>query len=438
MPQICLYLHLHQPLRLAPFEVFDLDHDRSYFATADQDDNKQIFLKVADKSYRPMLSLLEELLYHESEFKFALSITGVFIEQVRWYAPDILEQLKRLIATGRVEVLAETYYHSLASLYSEPEFERQVKQHLNTVKAEFGVTPTTFRNTELVYSNHIAWLAHKLGFDGVLTEGVDRYLGGRPRTQLFSSWGEHQVPLLLKHAQLSDDIAFRFSDKSWPHHPLHSKTYLDWIRSYRQEEIINLFMDFETFGEHQWEDTGIFNFFRQFVHDFIRSPYNQFVLPHQLLQQPANNLRQKKKQEEGFRQNSEENPRQEVNNDANQVGRQSNSLVENCNLPVYDVPEPISWADVDRDLTAWVDNAYQRDTLRLIYQIESEVVNSGNQFLIDEWGKLQTSDHFYYMCTKWAADGDVHAYFSPYDSPHEAYRRYSTVLADFMQKIGAI
>lgn len=438
MPQICLYLHLHQPLRLAPFEVFDLDHERSYFATADQDDNKQIFLKVADKSYRPMLTLLEELIHHEPEFCFALSITGVFIEQLRWYTPDILEQLKRLIATGRVEVLAETYYHSLASLYSEPEFNRQVQQHLDTIKAEFGVTPTTFRNTELVYSNHIAWLVHQLGFDGVLTEGVDRYLGGRPRTQVYASWGEHQVPVLLKHAQLSDDIAFRFSDKSWSHHPLHSQTYLDWIQSYKQEEVINLFMDFETFGEHQWADTGIFNFFRQFVHDFIRGQYNQFVLPHQLLRPASNVLREKKKQEEGFRQNSEEDLRLESDLNANHVDQHPNGLVENFNLPVYDVPEPISWADVDRDLTAWVDNAYQRDTLRLIYQIESAVMNSGNQFLIDEWGKLQTSDHFYYMCTKWAADGDVHAYFSPYDSPHEAYRRYSTVLADFMQKVGAI
>lgn len=402
MPQLCLYLHLHQPLRLVDFEVFDLEKQQPYFSKYHQDDNKKIFLKVADKSYRPMLGLLEELLHVEPHFTFALSITGVFIEQLRWYAPDILQQLRRLVATGRVEILAETYYHSLASLYSQAEFNRQVWQHIDTVKAEFGVVPTTFRNTELVYSNHIAWMVYQLGFQGVLTEGVDRYLGGRPRTQLYRSIGDHPIPVLLKHAQLSDDIAFRFSDNNWSHHPLHSSTYLHWLHDYYQEELINLFMDFETFGEHQWADTGIFEFFRQLVHDFIRGPHNRFVAPRDVLA------------------------------DFFRTDDQRRSIYD---LPVYDVPDPISWADVDRDLTAWVDNSYQRDTLRLIYQIEAKVHSTQNPSLIDEWGKLQTSDHFYYMCTKWAADGDVHAYFSPYDSPHEAYRRYTTVLSDFLQKI---
>jgi alpha-amylase len=245
-------------------------------------------------------------------------------------------------------------------------------------------------------------MVHQLGFQGVLTEGVDRYLGGRPRTQLYSSMGDHKIPVLLKHAQLSDDIAFRFSDKNWPLHPLQSGTYLHWLQAYRQEEIINLFMDFETFGEHQWADTGIFDFFRHLVRDFSRGEYNRFVAPRDVLAD--------------FYRTDEH--RRDINH-----------------LPVYDVPDPISWADVDRDLTAWVDNPYQRDTLRLIYQVEPLVHASQNPALIDEWGKLQTSDHFYYMCTKWAADGDVHAYFSPYDSPHEAYRRYSTVLSDFLNKI---
>lgn len=396
MPQLCLYLHLHQPLRLAPFEVFDLSAGRSYFAHEESDDNREIFQKVAGKSYRPMLQLLLRLLSESDEFRFALSITGVFIEQAEWYAPDVLDLLKAIIATGRVEIVAETYHHSLASLFSATEFNRQVKLHLEVLKHHFNYVPVTFRNTELIYSNEIAGLIKNLGFIGTLTEAVDRYLGDRPRTQVYGSTGWPQLPLLLKHAQLSDDIAFRFSDRSWPMFPLHSDHYFGWLGSYKKEELINLFMDFETFGEHQWSDTGIFEFFHALAHKVIGDPHSGFVTP-------------------------------------KQVFKQLKPLVP---LPVYDVPVPISWADVDRDLTAWVDNAYQQDTLRLIYQLEDTMLNTGNDQLVNDWRNLQTSDHFYYMCTKWSADGDVHAYFSPYDSPHEAYRRYSTVLADLMERLG--
>ncbi len=396
MPQLCLYLHLHQPLRIAPYEVFDISSGRTYFATAQSDDNRIIFQKVADKSYRPMLALLAKLLHEEPEFRFALSITGVFIEQAQWYAPDVLFSLQALVKSGRVEIIAETYHHTLASLYSPTEFENQVKLHQAVIKHHFNYEPVTFRNTELIYSNQIGELIKQLGFIGTLTDAVDRYLGDRPKTRVYGSMGWPQLPLLLKHAQLSDDIAFRFSDKTWPMFPLRSEHYFDWLQSYRQEEIINLFMDFETFGEHQWQDTGIFDFTEALVHQVVADRYSQFVLPREIFE----------------------------------------ALDQSVPLPVYDVPEPISWADVDRDLTAWVDNVYQKDTLRLIYKLEKTVLESNDAKLINDWRNLQTSDHFYYMCTKWSADGDVHAYFSPYDSPYEAYRRYSTVLADMMGRLG--
>lgn len=396
MPQLCLYLHLHQPLRIAPYEVFDISSGRTYFATAESDENRSIFQKVADKSYRPMLSLLGKLLHEEPDFRFALSITGVFIEQAQWYAPDVLNLLKELVKSGRVEIIAETYHHSLASLYSPKEFERQVRLHQEVIKHHFAYDSVTFRNTELIYSNHIAEQVKQLGFIGTLTEAVDRYLGNRPKTRVYGSMGWPQLPLLLKHAQLSDDIAFRFSDKSWPMFPLHSEHYFDWLQAYAQEEIVNLFMDFETFGEHQWQDTGIFEFIDALVHKVIADPYGKFVVPREIFE----------------------------------------SLDPEIPLPVYDVPDPISWADVDRDLTAWVDNVYQKDTLRLVYELESPILASNDSKLINDWRNLQTSDHFYYMCTKWSADGDVHAYFSPYESPYEAYRRYSTVLADLMGRLG--
>jgi len=273
-----------------------------------------------------------------------------------------------------------------------------VAQHTQLVEELFGVTPTVFRNTELIYSNEIAIQVQQLGFAGMLTEAVDRYLGGRPRTQIFKSYTQEPLPIMLKHAQLSDDVAFRFSNKAWEEHPLTSEKYVHWLNNYGSEEFINLFMDFETFGEHQWEDTGIFNFFRHFVERSVQFDHH-FVTPSQVLQPFQTNLAALEK------------------------------------LPAYDVPVPISWADIDRDLTAWRGNSLQNDALRLIYDLEKDVLATNDESLLQDWRRMQTSDHFYYMCVKWSADGDVHKYFSPYDSPFEAYNRYSAVMIDFQDRV---
>lgn len=406
MPQLCLYFQLHQPYRLRHLSLFDVGSSApDYFGVTSNNGgaNGAVFRKVAGKSYIPMLSLLRELLATEPNFACALSASGIFLEQAAAYEPRVITLLQDLAQTGRVEFLAETYYHSLSSLYSPREFRAQVKKHGSLIKKLFGLTPRVFRNTELVYSNDIAQLLEPLRFAGVLTEGVDRYLHGRPRTNVFLSaakTGHRPLPLLLKHAQLSDDIAFRFSDRNWPAHPLSSETYLDWVEAYAEQEIVNLFMDFETFGEHQWADTGIFEFFRHFIHRFLQRPWNSCKTPTQLFYEFADTY--------------------------SQVERQART---------YDVPQPISWADIDRDLTAWRDNALQRDTLEQIYALEDKVLASGDDRLIDDWRRLQTSDHFYYMCIKWSQDGDVHAYFSPYDSPYEAYRMYTLALADLDERL---
>lgn len=401
MPQVCFYFQLHQPYRLGNYSLFDISHRRSYFADADRDENQHVFHKVSDKSYLPMLRLLWELVQEHPTFTFSLSCSGVFLEQAQHYQPEVLELLRRLVMTGQVELLAETYYHSLASLYSPAEFKHQVQEHTNLVQHLFGVTPTVFRNTELIYANEVGEQVTQLGFEVMLTEAVPRYLHGRAKTQLFQAATRQPLLLLLKHAELSDDIAFRFSDKSWPDHPLTVERYLEWLEVYSEPELVNLFMDFETFGEHQWASTGIFEFFRELVKQFLRKPWNQFVTPSQVL-----------------------------------ASYQANQTANASQLPVYDVPRPISWADVDRDLTAWTENAFQQDCLRLIYELGTPVLASHDADLITDWRRLQTSDHFYYMCTKWSADGDVHAYFSPYRSPFEAYRRYSIVLADLRERVG--
>jgi len=394
MANVCLYFELHQPYRLADVSVFDIGLDKEYF-TRQEELNRKIFQKVAHKSYIPMLTLLLKLVRENKDFYFSFSATGVFLDQASEYAPKVVTLLQKLVKTGQVEVLSETYHHSLASLYSAKEFEYQVKEHQKLVKQLFDIKPTIFRNTELIYSNEIGQLVEDLGFQACLTEAVDRYLGGRKRTQVFVGKTKNKLPLLLKHAQLSDDIAFRFSEKAWASYPLTADTYMNWLGSYQNSEVINLFMDFETFGEHQWEDTGIFKFFEVFIKQSIKQKRNKFLTPFMVIQE------------------------QKTFKDS----------------PEYDIPEPISWADVDRDLTAWVDNSLQRDSLDKMYQLEQKVLSQKNKDLILDWRKLQTSDHFYYMCTKWAADGDVHAYFSPYESPYEAYRRFSIVLADLKERM---
>lgn len=399
MAKLCLYFQLHQPYRLRPFSVFELNRDLGYFSESERsDDNKKIFKKVSKKSYLPMLTLLLDTAKKHPEFSFALSCSGVFLEQAQQFEPKVITLIQKLVKTKQVELLAETYYHSLASLYSPTEFKKQVQQHTILVEKLFAVTPKVFRNTELIYANFIAEQVEKLGFAGMLTEAVDRYLHGRHRTQLFRSHTKPALPLLLKHAQLSDDVAFRFSNRAWEEHPLTSEKYVHWLDTYFEDDFINLFMDFETFGEHQWEDTGIFDFFRHFVEKSLKHGH-RFVTPSKVLlplQREKGNIQK---------------------------------------LPVYDVPDPISWADIDRDLTAWRGNSLQNDALRLVYSLETDVLRSHDKKLIDDWRRIQTSDHFYYMCVKWSADGDVHKYFSPYDSPFEAYNRFNTVCIDLLDRI---
>ncbi len=446
MPQVCLYMQLHQPWRLGDFTIFDLGNNVSYFEDQTEH-NKLIFQKVAQKSYLPMLSLLKKLLAKEPDFTCTLSLSGVFVDQALAFEPKVISLIQDLTKTGRVELLAETYYHSLAALYSTSEFEVQVWRQVQLMKQLFNYTPQVFRNTELIYSNDIAQKVANLGFKGMLTEAVDRYLGERPKTQVYYSAPAAGVqnevidtihilktsaptkkleqknsetaqaeeansytplPLLLKHAQLSDDVAFRFSDRNWQWFPLTVDRYLDWLEVYGEDEVVNLFMDFETFGEHQWEDTGIFEFFADFVHRFTEKSWNKFVTPTQVFAKEA---------------------RAQKYNPATKWSKKTAPIPKSR---IYDVPEPISWADVDRDLTAWRGNQLQVDTLEKMYELQDKMYKLKDEKALDNWRKLQTSDHFYYMCTKWAADGDVHAYFSPYNSPYEAYRRYSVVLADLM------
>lgn len=395
---IVLYLHVHQPERVRQYSVFDTAVNHDYFVDPAYDtdrNNEHILRKVADKSYRPMTALLEKLLHQYPDFRVSLSITGTFIEQALKWAPDVIESFKRLVDTGRVEIVAETYYHSLAFFYSRDEFERQVELHRATIRAVFGVETKVFRNTELSYNDELGKWAEEAGFKGILAEGWDPILQGRNPNQVYRPAGTQNISLLLKNYRLSDDVAFRFSNKDWSQWPLTADSYNEWTNaSIYDQSVINLFMDFETFGEHQWADTGIFDFFDAFVGKWLTNPDNTFYTV-------------------------------------------SEAIDEYPPVDEVSMPHTVTWADSERDLTAWLGNAMQQEAMQYIYSLEKDILRTNDEQLIADWRFLQTSDHVYYMCTKWFTDGDVHAYFSAYESPYDAFLYYINVIRDLRWRLHA-
>lgn len=389
MPSVCFYFQVHQPFRLKHYTVFD--KSSKYF---DNVKNKEICKKVANKCYLPTNRLLLDLIKrHEGQFKISFSITGVLLEQFHEYCPEVMDTFHALAETGCVEFLAETYYHSLSFLYSRTEFVEQVHKHSAIIEKYFGQKPRVFRNTELIYNNDLAHTISAMGdFDAIITEGADQILKGRSPNFVYVPAGNDQVRLLLKNYTLSDDIAFRFSNRGWKEFPLFASKFAQWVSNFNGNgQVLNLFMDYETFGEHQWEDTGIFNFLEHLPGEILKHPDNNFKTPSEVID--------------------------------------SYDPIDSV-----DIPQMISWADAERDLTAWLGNAMQSNALHEVYRIERLVKDARNERLLNDWRKLQTSDHFYYMCTKYFSDGDVHKYFSPYDSPYDSYINFMNVLSNLKDR----
>ena len=388
---ICLYFQVHQPARLRLYRFFDIGKDSHYY---DDFANRTILRRVAQKCYLPMNALLLELIEaNKGAFKVAFSISGTVLEQFDRYAPEVIESFRKLAQTGAVEFLSETYYHSLAALASETEFKKQVEKHKAAIEHYFGVTPKAFRNTELIYSDAIGEMVYDMGFKTMLTEGAKHVLGWKSPNFVYNGATAPKLKLLLKNSALSDDIAFRFSDRGWSDWPLTGEKYLAWLKAAAQnEEIINLFMDYETFGEHQKASSGIFDFMRYFPEEVIRDGEFEFVTPTEAAKKhrPVGDL---------------------------------------------DVMDPISWADEERDVTAWLGNELQNDAYNKLYDQVEKLALLDDEGLWSDFGHLQESDHFYYMCTKFFSDGAVHKYFNPYDTPYEAFINYMNVLSDFILRV---
>ncbi|MBD3318999.1 alpha-amylase [Candidatus Woesearchaeota archaeon] len=386
MRTLCWYFQVHQPFRLRHYSLFDIGNSQDYF---DEHKNREVMKKVAQKCYLPMNALLLKLIQrHGDAFNVSFSISGTALDQFEQYAPEVLESFKQLVATGNVELLSETYYHSLSFLYDKKEFDEQVIKHRTRIKELFDYEPTVFRNTELIYSNEVAQHAAAMGYKAILAEGADHALNGKSPNYVYTPQGA-DIKLLLKNYQFSDDIAFRFSNKGWKEHPLTVEKFAGWLDAVMGDSV-NLFMDYETFGEHQWEDTGIFKFMEALPSTLLPLG-TRFITPNELATTP---------------------PRETL-----------------------DIPFTMSWADVERDLSAWLGNKMQLDAIERLYALKAGVFKTGNPALIETWRKLTTSDHFYYMCVKWFSDGDVHKYFNPYDSPYDGFIIFMNVLNDLALRV---
>lgn len=391
MRSICFYFQVHQPFRLNTYRFFDMGNNSYYF---NEYQNQYIVKRIAERCYLPMNQLILDLITEfGSRFKVSYSISGMAIDQFELYAPEVIESFKKLADTGCVEFLAETYSHSLASLESPKEFEKQVMQHKAKIKSLFGKTPETFRNTELIYSDLIGEHVAKMGFKTMLAEGAKHILGWKSPNFLYCNAINPKLKVLTRNYELSDDISFRFASQSWKEWPVTAEKFAGWLNKIpAKEECVNLFMDYETFGEHQWAETGIFDFMRALPKTIFSKTNFTFNTPSEI------------------------------------------SATLQPVAPIH-VLSPISWADDERDTTAWLGNELQDDAFKRLYSLETQVNKSKDPELKRGWELLQTSDHFYYMCTKWFSDGEVHKYFNPYGSPYEAYINYMNVLSDFIIRL---
>lgn len=392
MKSVCFYFQVHQPFRLRRYRFFDIGNDHYYY---DDYNNEEIIKRMAERCYLPANKMILDMINESNgAFKVAFSISGAALEQMEMYAPEVVDSFRELAKTGCVEFLAETFAHSLASLWDGNEFELQVKEHINKVQSLFGVKPTVFRNTELIYSDEIGNRVVNMGFKGMLTEGAKQVLGWKSPNYVYCCAGNPRLKLLLKNYKLSDDVTFRFSDWGWDQYPLTADKYIDWIANTPPEEnIVNLFMGYETFGEMQAANTGIFDFLKA-LPLFAAQRNISFVTPSEVFdnQKPVDSI---------------------------------------------NVPYPISWADEERDLSAWLGNDLQREAFGKLREIGDRVRLSKDRKLLQDWYYLQGSDHFYYMCTKYFSDGAVHSHYSPYDSPYEAFMNYMNVLSDFIDRVNS-
>jgi alpha-amylase len=394
MKTVCLFFQIHQPFRHRRYRFFDIGNDHYYY---DDYTNESIMRKIALKSYLPTNKLLLKLATRlKDKFKVSFSISGLALEQFELYAPEVIESFQNLAKTGCVEFLSETYSHSLASLKDKTIFEEQVKLHDQIIFRLFGQKPRVFRNTEMIYSDEIGAEIAEMGFNAILTEGAKHVLGWKSPNYVYVNAINPRLKVLMRNFKLSDDIAFRFSNSNWADYPLTADKFVNWLeKANPKEEVFNLFLSYESFGERQPKESGIFDFLENFALKTANHTSLKFATPSEVIEdlQPVS---------------------------------------------AVSVPYPISWADNERDLTAWLGNGMQKEAFEKLYNLRQQIKKCTDTELIKDWNYLQVSDHFYYMSTKYFSDGEVHSYFNPFDSPYEAFINYMNVLSDFKIRLNSL
>jgi len=390
MKSICFCFEVHQPFRFRKYRFFDIGNDHYYY---DDYTNETYMHNIAEQCYLPANNVLLELIKkYKGTFKISFSITGAAIEQFSMYAPKVLESFKKLAKTGQVEFLSETYSHSLASIKNEELFAEQIKKHDDLIKEYFDVTPVFFKNTELIYNDRIGEFIATLGFRGMLTEGAKHILGWKSPDFLYCNVRNPRLKILLRNISLSDDLAYRFSNKDWNKYPLTAEKFVEWMTAEKKSEIINLFINYDSFWKRQPESSGIFDFLKKLPEVSLNSGKLKFATPSEVIDeyQPVSSVH---------------------------------------------VPNTISWADEERDLSAWLGNEMQDEAFNKLYALSDKMKMVKDKDMIRDWNYLQTSDHFYYMCTKVFSDGEIHDLFNPYESPYEAFINYMNILSDFTLRL---
>jgi len=394
MKTVCLNFQIHQPFRYRKYRFFDIGNDAYYY---DDFANETIMRKATDQCYLPANKIiLEQIIKLKGKFKVTYSLSGVVLDQFKLYAPEVIESFKQLAATGCVEFLSETYANSLVSLADGDLFESQVKAHDDLIENLFGQRPKVFRNTELIYSDEIGDLVQRMGYDAMITEGAKHILGWKSPNYLYCNALNPRLKVLMRNFRFSDDLSFRFSNKAWNEFPLTAEKYAGWMSGLpKEEEVITIFINYETFGKLQPKSSGIFDFLKNLPNAILKIGELSFSTP------------------------------SDVINDLQPVS-------------AIHVPYPISWADEERDLSAWLGNELQKEAFDKLYELKDRMKSCTNATMLKDWDYLQTNDHFYYMCTKFFSDGEVHKYFNPYSTPYEAFINYMNILSDFKIRLNAI
>ncbi len=389
MKTICLYFQIHQPVRLKRYRFFDIGRDHYYY---DDFSNEDVIERIADRSFLRANALISDMIKeYNGKFKVAFSISGVALEQLEIYVPEAIEGFKEMVKTGCVEFLSETYSHSLASLYDPEEFKNQVKAHSDKIELLFGQKPKVLRNTELIYTDEISELVTQMGYEGMLCEGAKHVLGWKSPNYLYCSGASPKLKVLLRNAKFSDDITFRFSNYDWSEYPLVADKFIGWLNALPEsEQLINLFMNYETLGSWQTAETGIFEFFKA-IPKFALEKKIGFSMPSEIIKKMKP-------------------------------------------VDLISVPYPCSWAGEEKDVSSWAGNILQQEALNKLYHIGERVRLCEDRRIKQDWNYLQVSDHFHFMSTKHFPGPSV---YSPYESAYDAFSNYMNVLGDFISRVNA-